>query len=127
MDKWYEHWYFIVLLILAILVVLAILFFIIYYLISLKRKKSQDNKLQDFYKNIIASMGGINNIDDVIINNSRLSLIIKNNSLINQNLLQELVNNGIGIVKSSKKITLVIGKLADKYGKSILAEIKKTH
>lgn len=127
MGKWYEHWYWIVLFIIGAIAILTFLFFIFYYVISLKKKKGQDNKLQDYYMNIIASMGGIDNIDDVIVNNSRLSLIIKNSSLINQDMLSKLVIDGIGVIKSSKKITLVIGKLADKYGKSILLEIKKTH
>lgn len=119
-------WYWIVLIIVGGIVLLGALLFFIYYLSSLKSKKKQDNKIKDFHNKIIEAMGGINNIKDVNVMSSRLVLYLEDNSFINQEVLQELINNGIGVVKTSKKVTLVIGDLSEKYAKAIIEE-KKAH
>ena len=119
-------WYWIVLIIVGGIVLLGALLFFIYYLSSLKSKMKQDNKIKDFHNKIIEAMGGINNIKDVNVMSSRLVLYLEDNGFINQEVLQELIDNGIGVVKTSKKVTLVIGDLSEKYAKAIIEE-KKAH
>lgn len=119
------EWYWIVLIIICSLFILGLLIFISCYFISLRKKNNQNKNIKDYHKLIIETMGGINNITDVVVNSSRLTLHLENNSLINQTLLQEMIDKGIGVVKTSKKITLVIGELAENYAESIIEEKKK--
>ena len=119
-------WYWIVLIAVGGIILLAALLFVIYYLSSLKNKKKQDNRIKDFHNKIIEAMGGINNINDVNVMSSRLVLYLEDNGFINPEVLQELIDNGIGVVKTSKKVTLVIGDLSEKYAKAIIEE-KKVH
>lgn len=93
--------------------------------ISMKDKKDKNAKVQQFYVEIMDIMGGIENIVDVSVNSSRLSLVLKDPSIINNDNLEKLKDKGIGIVKSSKKITLVVGEMASDYYNSIKKELEK--
>ena len=51
-----------------------------------------------------------------MVNSSRLSFVLKNTDILEQSEFKDFVkNNNIGTVKSSKKITLVIGQYANDY------------
>ena len=119
------EWYWIVLIVIGSILVVGSLIFISCYLISLRKKNKQNENIKDYHNIIIETMGGIDNIIDVYVNSSRLNITLQNNSLINQNLIQEMIDKGIGVVKTSKKITLVIGELAEKHCKAIVEEKKK--
>ena len=112
------EWYHYVLIGVSILVVA----FVIYYLISLKNKDKTQKEAKEYYNKIIDAMGGIDNIKDVMVNSSRLSVVLNDNTLLNEEKLQSIKDDGVGVVKSNKKITLVIGEMAKNYCDSILKE-----
>ena len=90
--------------------------FLITYLCALQKKKKLTSNANEFYTQIICAVGGIENISDVMVNSSRLSFVLKNTDILDQSEFKDFVkNNNIGIVKSSKKITLVIGQYANDY------------
>ena len=96
--------------------------FLITYLTALKKKKKLTSNAKAFYINILNAIGGIENVSDVMVNASRLSFVLKNTDVLNSEAFKEFVSsNSIGTVKSSKKITLVIGQYANDY----YNEIKK--
>ena len=96
--------------------------FLITYLTALKKKKKLTSNAKAFYINILNAIGGIENVSDVMVNSSRLSFVLKNTDVLNSEAFKEFVSsNSIGTVKSSKKITLVIGQYAYDY----YNEIKK--
>ena len=90
--------------------------FLITYLCALQKKKKLTSNANEFYTQIICAVGGIENISDVMVNSSRLSFVLKNTDILDQSEFKDFVkNNNIGTVKSSKKITLVIGQYANDY------------
>lgn len=119
--KWYHY------LIIGIvaLVIIAGLIFLITYLVSKNNKEKSLKEASLYYVNIINAVGDVSNIIEVNVNSSRLSLVLKDNSLINNEQIEKLKNDGIGIVKSSKKITLVVGEMAPYYQKEINKLINK--
>lgn len=91
----------------------------------LKRKKEflEEQKVIDsYYKNIIDAVGKIQNIEKVEQVGSRLSFYLKDQSLLQVEALKEI--HITGIVKTSKKVTLVVGEMAAKYAQFIQEEIK---
>ena len=119
--EWYHY------LIIGIIaaVVLAGLIFLIVYLASKRSKEKSLKEASSYYVNIVKAVGGEDNILEVSVNSSRLSLVLKDNSLLKNEELDTLKNDGIGIVKSSKKITLVVGEMAPLYEKEINKILKK--
>lgn len=111
-------WYYILLIVIGCVLLLAILTFTTIYLISLKQKKAMKLKANDYCMNVIMAVGGINNIVEVMLQSSRLSFVLKDMTLLNENAL-----NGVGILKSSKKITLVIGEYAKQYYEDISKQL----
>lgn len=115
----------IIVIIIGVLFILATIAFIILLKRYLKRKKEflEEQKVIDsYYKNIIDAVGKIQNIEKVEQVGSRLSFYLKNQSLLQVEALKEI--HITGIVKTSKKVTLVVGEMAAKYAQFIQEEIK---
>ena len=113
------EWFHYVLIVVGVLLLAGIIFGI-YYGVSINKKNKTDKQAIGYYVKIIDAMGGIDNINDVMVASSRLSIVLKDNSLIKEEKLQSIKDDGVGVVKSSKKITLVIGEMAQKYCEAIL-------
>ena len=91
-----------------------------------KRKKAfkEEQKIIDsYYINIIEAVGTLKNIEKVENVGSRLSFYLKDQKLLNIEQLKEI--HITGIVKTTKKVTLVVGEMASKYASSIQQEINK--
>lgn len=114
------EWYYIVLIVIASLVFVSLMVFLIIYLCSLKNKKHMNEQTKNYYLKIIEALGGKDNILDIQVHSSRLSVVVKDNRLLKENLLE-----GIGIIKSSKKITFVIGEMAQEFATQIKNELLK--
>ena len=115
----------IIVIIIGVVFILATIAFIILLKRYLKRKKEflEEQKVIDsYYKNIIDAVGKIQNIEKVEQVGSRLSFYLKDQSLLQVEALKEI--HITGIVKTSKKVTLVVGEMAAKYAQFIQAEIK---
>lgn len=113
--------------IISILIAIILLITIITLLVikHLKKKKSyqEEQKIIDnYYVNIIESVGTINNIVSISNVGSRLSFVLKDQSLLNVEKLKEI--HITGIVKTTKKVTLVVGEMASKYALSIQKELE---
>ena len=74
---------------------------------------------------IIDTFGGIDNIENVNVNGSRLSLVLKDTTYINQDTLKVMSDMGFGVVKTSKKITIVVGEMATHYYNQIIKQMDK--
>ncbi len=110
----------------AVVVILLIVGLVLLIIKKNKHKKieKQEQEIIDsYYLNIIDSVGGIDNIVNVEALQSRLSFYLKDQSLLDSEKLKEIHINGI--VKTSKKITLVVGEMATKYAKSIQEKIEQ--
>ena len=114
--------YQIILLVAGIAALGILLCFGIIYLISKNNKKKNDDNTKEYYKEIIELVGGIDNISEISSVGSRLTLVLNNNDLVDQNTLEVFKNKGIGIFRTSKKITLVIGDFASYYKEQIEKE-----
>lgn len=115
----------IIVIIIGVVFILATIAFIILLKRYLKRKKEflEEQKVIDsYYKNIIDAVGKIQNIEKVEQVGSRLSFYLKNQSLLQVEALKEI--HITGIVKTSKKVILVVGEMAAKYAQFIQEEIK---
>lgn len=115
----------IIVIIIGAVFILATIAFIFLLKRYLKRKKEflEEQKVIDsYYKNIIDAVGKIQNIEKVEQVGSRLSFYLKDQSLLQVEALKEI--HITGIVKTSKKVTLVVGEMASKYAQFIQEEIK---
>lgn len=115
----------IIVMIIGVVFILATIAFIFLLKRYLKRKKEflEEQKVIDsYYKNIIDAVGKIQNIEKVEQVGSRLSFYLKDQSLLQVEALKEI--HITGIVKTSKKVTLVVGEMAAKYAQFIQEEIK---
>ena len=115
------EWYYFVI----IGVALAFIGFVVFYLISLKKHKTANKEAEQYYSKIIDAVGGLDNIVDISCNGSRLTIVLNDYENTNQESLNQLVSDGVGIVKYNKKLTMVVGELASLYYNSILKELKK--
>jgi phosphotransferase system IIB component len=121
----FMEWYHILLIALGSIIVIGTIVFLILYLSSKSLKEKSLGQAKGLYKKIIDTFGGIDNISEVNVNGSRLSISLKDTSYINSDTLQIMTNEGFGVVKTSKKITLVIGEMAVHYYKAIQKELEK--
>lgn len=119
------EWYHILLIVIGSIIVLGAIVFLILFLSSKSSKAKSLGQAKGLYVKIIETFGGINNILEVSVNGSRLSISLKDTSYINNDTLQVMTNEGFGVVKTSKKITLVIGEMATHYYKAIQKELDK--
>lgn len=87
----------------------SLLILIIIALIIIGNKKSKIKADTEFPK-LLEALGGADNISNVVLNGSRVSLSFESKKTINKEMIKE---NGVEtIVVSNKKITLVIGDKA---------------
>ena len=71
-------------------------------------KKNKDKNINSTYDEIILNLGGKENIVEITARGSRLSIVLKDNSLIN---IDALKNIGVeGVIVMTSKVTLVIGE-----------------
>lgn len=96
--------------------------------IVLVKKKSNKNKAKREFDNasnsIIEALGGIDNIVSCDVSMSRLNVVLKDYKLVES---QQLTDAGVsGTVKTSKKLTLVVGKqFSQKLCESINSQLEK--
>ena len=119
------EWYYILLIVLASLIVVCALVFLILYLSGKSSKQKSLGEAKGLYNKIVDTFGGINNIESANVNGSRLSLVLKDTTYINQDTLKVMSELGFGVVKTSKKITLVIGEMASYYCSEINKQMNK--
>ena len=119
------EWYYILLIVLGGLIVVAALVFLIVYLISKTHKEKSLGEVKGLYNKITDAFGGLSNIETINVNGSRLSLVLKDASYINQESLKAMSDMGFGVVKTSKKITLVVGEMATHYYNQIQKQMEK--
>ena len=109
-------------------IILAFIIFILgclivkFYLDKVKENKSSsETKVEEtnkkkstnsLYDQIIELVGGIENIEESTVRGSRISLVLKNISLVKDEELKTLGVNGVIIMSS--KVTLVVGDEASK-------------
>ena len=87
---------------------IVFLSFIMVLIIVLKRKSK--NKENEEFPELLEALGGADNISNVVLNGSRISLNFDSKKNVNKDMIKE---NGVEtIVVSNKKITLVIGRKA---------------
>ena len=71
-------------------------------------KKNKDKNINSTYDEIILNLGGKENIVEMTARGSRLSIVLKDNSLLN---IDALKNIGVeGVIVMTSKVTLVIGE-----------------
>ena len=71
-------------------------------------KKNKDKHINSTYDEIILNLGGKENIVEMTARGSRLSIVLKDNSLLN---IDALKNIGVeGVIVMTSKVTLVIGE-----------------
>lgn len=99
---------------------IALLLIIIVLIIVLKKKSKNKENLE--FPELLEALGGAENISNVILNGSRVSLTFESKKNIDKDLIKE--NDVETIVVSNKKITLVIGKKASVIYKYLLESIK---
>ena len=99
---------------------ILLLLFIIVLIIVLKRKsKIKEDKE---FPGLLEALGGADNISNVSLNGSRISLNFDSKKNVDKEQIKE---NGVEtIVVSNKKITLVIGKKAPTIYKYLLENLK---
>ena len=86
---------------------LLLLIIIILIVVGIKRNRI---KASTEFPELLEALGGAENISNVVLNGSRISLVFESKKNINKELIKD---NGVEtIVVSNKKITLVIGKKA---------------
>ena len=99
---------------------ILILLIIIFLIIAIKRK-SKIKEDQEF-PGLLEALGGAENISNVVLNGSRISLNFDSKKNIDKEQIKE---NGVEtLVVSNKKITLVIGKKASTIYKYLLDCLK---
>ena len=87
--------------------VVLVLFFIITIIVVKKRSKKNTNLV---FAGLLEALGGSDNISNIVLNGSRISLNFENKGNVNKERIKE--NCVDSIVVANKKITLVIGKQA---------------
>lgn len=117
-----KPWLIMIIVIIAVLIILVVTFWIVKH--SKKKKSYQEEQkiIDNYFVNIIESVGTINNIDSVSHIGSRLSFVLKDQTLLNIEKLKEI--HITGIVKTTKKVTLVVGEMAANYANSIQNELE---
>jgi len=99
-------------------VVLAIL-----AILSISKKNKKTKIIKGYYNEILEAVGGIKNVKEVSNMGSRLSFVLVDMSKINQEKLNAININGI--VKTTTKVTLVVGEMASSYKEEIEKLLKK--
>lgn len=108
-----------VLIAIGALLLIGLCIFLFMYLKAKSNKKKADNSALEYCNELIKLVGGIDNIVEVSSISSRLTLTLKDNNVITEDVLNSFKEKKIGIFRTSKKITLVIGDLANTYKEKI--------
>ena len=112
------EWYEIVLIVLAGIVFIGSVTFItlfFFYKHGLIDKEKTKQATKDFYNVLIEAVGGLDNIDNCTSLGSRINFELKDINLLNQEVIKTIQEKNVGIFKTSKKITFVVGEFADRY------------
>lgn len=110
-------------LVLSICILAIIVSLISIFVILIVKRKPSKTKINHLYDSLIEGFGGLDNIIEVSAKASRLSLTLKDYSLVNDQLLKE---KGVtSSIKMSNKITFVIGEQAKDIENHILSKQKK--
>ncbi len=117
-----KPWLMITIIMVVVLLILVITLLIVKHQKKKKSYQEEQKIIDNYFVNIIESVGTINNIVSVSHIGSRLSFILKDQSLLNIDKLKEI--HITGIVKTTKKVTLVVGEMAAKYATSIQNELE---
>ncbi len=81
------------------------------FLVIRSKKKTEVKEQANLYVEFLKLLGGQDNIVEVEAKGSRLNLVLKDYSLMDEKKLKEL---GVSsIIKMTKKVTLVIGNMAE--------------
>lgn len=104
-------------------VILVFVLFLILFLLKKKKNKKKQEIIDNYYQTIIACVGGIDNIVQISSTGSRLSFVLKDFNKLDENKLKEIQITGI--FKTSTKITLIVGSLANQYCTYIQKELEK--
>lgn len=92
------------------LIIAGIVFALAVIITVIVVKKRHKNNIKLEFPGLLEALGGANNISNLVLNGSRISLNFENKGNVNKELIKE---NGVdSIVVANKKITLVIGKQA---------------
>ena len=103
-------------LIIGVPVILIVVLLVVFFANRKKKSKSKE------YPNLLQAIGGKENIANVVLNGSRVSVNFIDKSMINKEKIKE---NGVeSIVMANKKLTLVIGKSAEYIYKYLSKNIK---
>lgn len=103
-----------------IIVSIILLLCITILVIVIKRKNKIKESLE--FPELLEALGGVENISNVSLNGSRISMNFDSKKIVNKEQIKE---NGVEtIVLSNKKITLVIGKKAPVIYKYLQGNIK---
>ena len=112
------QWYDIVLIVLGGVVFIASVAFITIfftYKYALIDKQKTSAAVKELYKEFVEAVGGKDNIEQCTSIGSRLNIVVKDIDLVDQKQIQDIQSKKIGIVRTSKKITFVVGDFADRY------------
>lgn len=116
-SNWFEQKGWIITLVLAIIMFAVFIVMVVLIALENKREKQKAKKIENdayFY-----CFGGIDNIVSLEVKGSRLVVVLKDDSLLNENQLKIL---GItSLIRATNKITLIIGEK----GKEILEAYNK--
>lgn len=100
-----------------ILITLIIVFFI-----KGNKNKKQQLIIDNYYNTIINCVGGLDNIISVSFNSSRLSLQLNDTNKLDEEGLKKIQITGV--FKTSKKVTLIVGNMAEKYCQNINKQLE---
>lgn len=100
-------------------ILFVLITFIIILFILKNKTKSSENRT---FSELLEALGGIDNIYDITLNGSRISLGFNDKKILNR---ANIKANGVEtIVISNKKITLVVGKTAPQIYRYLTSCIK---
>lgn len=99
----------------------SLLLIIVFLVIVLKLKTKKKGIVE--FPDLLEALGGADNISNILLNGSRVSLIFDNKKNVNKDQIKE---NGVEtIVVSNKKLTMVIGRQAPAIYKYLIEVTKK--
>ena len=91
-----------------ILIISGIVLVVVLLIIIIIKKRGSKEVVE--FPGLLEALGGNDNVSNIVLNGSRISMNFENKNNINKDLIKE---NGVeSVVIANKKITLVIGKNA---------------
>lgn len=115
----------IILVIVGVIIIALALFFLIRHIIKKNKiKRSEEhveNKIDESTTIISTLFGGKENIIDVIKSGSRVSVVVKDISLVNKEKIDEQLSP---VIYMNNKVSFVIGSLSSEFQKQLLEKIE---